>query len=154
MITASKGGRIARMRPTTSCRSMVEDILYPSSVEKNNAMKWGIELESQARMKLQQKLRDAFCKSDEDELCLRECGLFIDRNIEWLGASPDAIIVDANHSIDENAGCVELKGIYFTKNLTIAEGAKNNSALQAIFEKEKPMQKNHVKKVNLLQKKL
>lgn len=55
-------------------------------------------------------------------------GLFIVKDLEYLGASPDGLIHDN--------GIVEIKCIASAKNLTPSEAIKQNSKYRNIFSKK------------------
>lgn len=88
LLTASNFGRVSRMRTTTSCSATVRSILYPSA-STTSAMVYGRMNEPKAIAGLQEKLAE-----DGIEVTIRPCGLFIDRHLEYLAASPDGVIDD------------------------------------------------------------
>lgn len=79
-ITASDFGKICKMRPTTSCRNTVFNKLYNSSsnVYEPLPCKYGKEMEPLA------------IKYFENKICVQvtRCGLFIDNDYAYLGATP------------------------------------------------------------------
>lgn len=91
MITASSFGRICRAK--TGYTAIVKDILYPNALNCE-AVRYGREHEQIALEKL----------AVEAAVKIQRCGLFIDENIYFLGATPDGLI-DAD-------GCVEVKCSY------------------------------------------
>ena len=57
---------------------------------------------------------------------IESCGLYVDKSLPWLAASPDAIITDlskANHS----KGCLEVKCLYVCEKRTVTDACKNVS---------------------------
>ena len=117
MLTASNFGTVCRMRLTTSCAAIVKNILYPSSID-TAAMKYGRENEKIAMKELAQKLNKE----------IKPCGLFIDIENPFLGASPDGLI--------EDNGLVEIKCPMSAENLTAEEAIDILPSLKVIFEKK------------------
>jgi len=126
MLTASNFGIVCRMRPTTSCAATVKNILFPPSIDIA-AMKYGREREKIARKDLAKILKKE----------IKPCGLFIDIENPFLGASPDGLI-------DED-GLVEIKCPLSAEHLTAEEAIKTLPQLKGIFDKKNPdkMNKNH-----------
>jgi len=117
MLTASNFGVVCKMRATTSCAMTVKNILYPSFSD-TAAIKYGREMEEIARKEVAAKLKKE----------IKKCGLFIDRENPFLGASPDGII-------DED-GLIEIKCPLSAENLTAEEAIKTVSNLTTIFDKK------------------
>ena len=90
-------------------------------------MKYGRDMEEMAKQKLFEIL-----KKD-----IKLCGLFIDSNNQWLGASPDGLL--------EEDSLVEIKCPLSTKNLTAEEAIHTLPRLKGIFNKKDPneMNRNH-----------
>ena len=126
MLTASNFGSVCRMRPTTSCAATVKNILYPSSID-TAAMKYGRENEKIAREELALKLNKA----------IKPCGLFIDSENPFLGASPDGLI--------EENGIVEIKCPMSAEHLTTEKAIETFPSLKGIFDQKNPhkMNRNH-----------
>lgn len=83
LITASNMGRICRKMPQTSCKTIVKSIVYPEDEEfSNKAMIYGNRHEKEAL--------DAVSKEIEEEI--EECGLYIDIDQQYFGATPDGRI--------------------------------------------------------------
>lgn len=128
MITASHFGHICKMRQSTSCSSRVKSIIYPQ-VLNVKAMKYGMDYEDIAR------------KSFESTLIIeiKRCGLFIDSDIPFIGASPDGLINDD--------GIVEIKCPYAARLLTPEDAIAGNVAnLQSLYTNAKydTMKRSHV----------
>jgi len=83
MLTASHFGTVCRIRPTTTYATIVKNILYPPFID-TAAMKYGRDMEEIAKQDLCAKLKKN----------IKPCGLFIDRDNPWLGASPDGLLDD------------------------------------------------------------
>jgi len=126
MLTASNFGVVCRMRPTTSCASIVKNILFPPSID-TAAMKYGRDMEEMAKQDLAAKLNKI----------IKPCGLFIDCDNPYLGASPDGLL-------DED-GVVEIKCPLSAENVTVEEAIETLPQLKNIFDKKNgnKMNQNH-----------
>nr|XP_034194852.1 uncharacterized protein LOC117611076 [Osmia lignaria]XP_034194853.1 uncharacterized protein LOC117611076 [Osmia lignaria]XP_034194854.1 uncharacterized protein LOC117611076 [Osmia lignaria]XP_034194855.1 uncharacterized protein LOC117611076 [Osmia lignaria]XP_034194856.1 uncharacterized protein LOC117611076 [Osmia lignaria] len=116
MLTASNFGAVCLMRQTTSCAAMAKNILYPPPVD-TAAMKYGRYKEHIARKDVANAMKTR----------IRTCGLFIDRDIPYLGASPDGLIDDD--------GLLELKCPQSAENLTAINAIETIRHLRNIFDK-------------------
>ncbi|XP_076549399.1 uncharacterized protein LOC117605294 [Osmia lignaria lignaria] len=116
LLTASNFGAVCGMRQTTSCAAMVKNILYPPSVD-TATMKYGRDKEHIARKDVANAMKTR----------IRTCGLFIDRDIPYLGASPDGFI--------EDDGLLELKCPQSAENLTAIDAIETIRHLRNIFDK-------------------
>lgn len=116
MLTASNFGVVCRMRPTTSCATTVKNILFPTF--PTTAMKYGHDMEEMAKQDLSEKLKKE----------IKPCGLFIDCNNPYLGASPDGLL-------DED-GLVEIKCPLSAENLTAEEAVCTLPHLKGIFDRK------------------
>ncbi|KAB0791199.1 hypothetical protein PPYR_02999 [Photinus pyralis] len=106
LLTSSIFGKICKMRKSTSCSSTVKGTLYTEFFSK--ATTWGKNNEDRAKRELESKFG----------LQISSCGLFINEDWPFLGASPDGIEV--------NSGClVEIKCPYSARNNTIKEAVAN-----------------------------
>ncbi|XP_025207632.1 uncharacterized protein LOC112603333, partial [Melanaphis sacchari] len=81
-LTASNFGRICKMRRNSSCKNAVYLILYQTFNSKS--VQYGRDMENQAKTAFQNIMG----------LTVEQCGLFIDKNISYLAASPDGIVGD------------------------------------------------------------
>ena len=126
MLTSSHFGDVCRMRPTTSCATMIKNILYPPIID-TAAMKYGRDQEEVARKELAAKLN----------IEIKLCGLFIDKENPYLGTSPDGLI-------DED-GLVEIKCPLSAEHLTAEEAIEKLPGLKSIFNKRNPVciNRNH-----------
>lgn len=75
-LTASNFGKVCKMRPRTSCKTMVHNILYGNP--QTNAMDYGKLSEESALKKLEEQIQKP----------IQKCGLFIDKRIPYLAATP------------------------------------------------------------------
>ena len=126
IITASHFGDICRMRKTTSCASLVTRIRY-LTVLNSAAIRFGVSNEQTAIKALELELG----------VKIKRCGLFIDPEIPYLGASPDGII--------EPDGIVEIKCPFSAKDLSVEEAIACLPRLKRIFTGANlhVMNKNH-----------
>lgn len=128
MITASHFGHICKMRKSTSCASRVKSIIYPQELNVKS-VQHGTKYEDVARENIESTLK----------INIMRCGLFIDSEIPFLGASPDGLIGDD--------GIVEVKCPFAARFLTPEDAiAGNISNLRSLYksEKEEEMKRSHV----------
>ena len=128
MITASHFEYICKMRNSTSCASRVKLIIYPQELNVKS-VKHGSDNENIARK----------CIENALNVKIERCGLFIDSEIPFLGASPDGLIGDD--------GIVEIKCPFAARFLTPEDAiASNISNLRYLYknEKDEEMRRSHV----------
>jgi len=111
-LTASNFGRVVKMRPTTSCHNTVVSILYPDSLDRIEAIRYGKDHESDAIEALNTILA-------RNGLKVEECGLFIDTITGYLAATPDGTVGED--------GLVEVKCPMKCKDSSIAELVRTDS---------------------------
>ncbi|CAI6357384.1 unnamed protein product [Macrosiphum euphorbiae] len=76
------------MRANTSCKNTVYDILYGNVTSK--VMEYGKIKEDEAGQTFETMTK----------LKVKSCGLFIDKDISYLAASPDGLIIGENAIIE------------------------------------------------------
>jgi len=86
-LTASNFGRVAKMRPYTSCQQTVVNILYPDRLDNVEAIRYGRENESKAIETLNSLIEPEGRK-------VEECGLFVDIEKGYLAGTPDGVVGD------------------------------------------------------------
>lgn len=101
ILTASNFGKICRSRPTSKL-NIVKNLIYKCF--ESEATKYGKIHERDALEMLEK----------QEQIVIEGCGLFIDKEFCFLGASPDGIIIGSN-------GIVEVKCCYSVKGLTFQE---------------------------------
>lgn len=82
LLTASNFGRVIKRRMNTSCSNIVKDIIYKKSIDHVMAIKHGKDNEELAKKQLEKEIN----------VKVKPCGLFIDKEQPYLGASPDGVI--------------------------------------------------------------
>lgn len=98
LLTASSFGKVCKMRPTTSCKSIVKTLLYTENIFAK-AIIWGRNNEERARQELATILN----------IEILDCGLIVNKKWPYLGASPDG------HGSDNSI--IEIKCPYTAKEL-------------------------------------
>lgn len=89
-LTASNFGEVCRRREGTSCQRLVKTLLYSNF--RNIDTDYGSKNEKLAILKIE----------EEKGIKVKKCGLFIDPEFNFLGASPDGLI-------EGESGLVEVK---------------------------------------------
>lgn len=82
ILTASNFGKVVRRRNDISCSNLVKDILYKDSIAHVSSIKHGRDNEEKALRQLE----------IQEKVTIRKCGLFIDDEIPYLGATPDGLV--------------------------------------------------------------
>lgn len=75
-LTASNFGKVCKMRPSTSCKAMVHNILY--SNPQTNTIEYDKLTEESALRNLEEQIQKP----------IQKCGLFIDERKPYLAATP------------------------------------------------------------------
>jgi YqaJ-like viral recombinase domain. len=125
ILTASHFGKVCRMRKDTLSSNTVKSILYPPSLNLP-ALEYGRRCEPYAKEQLEK----------EENLQIQSCGLFIDPETSFLGATPDGVIGDDR--------IVEIKCPYAARNLTPEEAISQKVAnVHRIFKNSDTMNNKH-----------
>lgn len=109
-LTASKFGVVCRRKDTTSCRNLVKQLLYMPSVS-TPATEYGRLNENVAIKRFEEEMGHSVAK----------CGLFVDLEHGFLGASPDGVVADEN-------ALVEVKCVPSAIKDGLQEKAKKNKS--------------------------
>ena len=121
-LTASNFGKVVKMRPTTSCHNTVVSILYPDSLDRIEAIRYGKEHEADAI----EALNKILAKTD---LHVEECGLFVDTDTGYLAGTPDG-------TVGKDA-LVEVKCPMKCKDTGIEDVAKTDSTFCLEYEENR-----------------
>lgn len=82
LLTASNFGRVIKRRTDFSCKNMVKDILYKKCIDHVKSIKHGKDSENLALEQL----------SQQENIKIEPCGLFIDPDVPYIGATPDGLV--------------------------------------------------------------
>ncbi|XP_063235828.1 uncharacterized protein LOC134541192 [Bacillus rossius redtenbacheri] len=81
LLTASKFGRVIRIKPTTSCKNLVRAIIYSHDILNVPAVQHGRHSEEIAIKQLE----------GQEKINISKAGLFIDQEHPFLAATPDGL---------------------------------------------------------------
>lgn len=119
-VTASTFADVVKRKPTTVPDPLVKRILgYTKVPTWLPAIKWGQDNEPVARLNYLEVQR----RRGHAGIRVVECGLFIDREHGWLGASPDGLIHDPATCGDPD-GVLEIKCPFSVRSIKINEAAQ------------------------------
>lgn len=90
LLTASNFGRIIKRRPNISCSNLVKDLLYKECISHVKSIKHDTDNEKIAVEQL----------SLQEAITIEPCGLFIDEELPFLGASSDGICNDEDMVVE------------------------------------------------------
>ncbi|CAH2088763.1 unnamed protein product [Euphydryas editha] len=82
LLTASNFAKVVNRREATPVKILVKNIIYPKNLNHVPSLKHGIEHESIAIEQLESQLK----------IKIEPCDLFIDKEIPFLGATPDGVV--------------------------------------------------------------
>lgn len=91
LLTASNFGKVIKRRNDVSCHNIVKDIIYKGSLSHITSIKHGKDNEQTALRQLEV----------QENIKIKSCGLYIDEEYHFLGATPDGVI--------DNKTIVEIK---------------------------------------------
>ncbi|XP_076301597.1 uncharacterized protein LOC143219551 [Lasioglossum baleicum] len=118
LLTASNFGKVCSLRDTTSRKRLTGDILHPPELTDCAPVQWGKDKEKVAREELE------IVKKIE----IQDCGLFIDEEFPYLGATPDGTYSDDT--------IVEIKCPYAARHMTPNEAIMRNvPSVSNIFDR-------------------
>lgn len=84
LLTASNFAKVCKMRKSTKAGNFVKKLLYSAQLMNVPAINHGKRHEEDAILQLENQL----------EVDIKKCGLFVDEDFPYLGASPDGLIGD------------------------------------------------------------
>ncbi|XP_054257576.1 uncharacterized protein LOC129005927 [Macrosteles quadrilineatus] len=126
LLTASNFGIVCKRRKSTSCAGLVKNLLYRDV--QTPSMFYGRENETQALTAFEKKTG----------LTVSKCGLFVDKDIPYLGATPDGLVGDdCIVEVKCPASCSELtpeEGI-LRRKFTFWDVSRNKTEVEAINKK-------------------
>jgi hypothetical protein len=88
LITASNFDKICKLRKTTNTTGTIKSILYNVISTKIPSLNHGKIHEIDAKKEMGKKLTEEY----NDNIEIISCGLFIDKSVYFLGASPDGFV--------------------------------------------------------------
>ncbi|XP_042195107.1 uncharacterized protein LOC103191470 [Callorhinchus milii] len=100
-------------------QSYLKSIVGSGSCLRTAAMKWGIENETVAI----NKYKEIKSKEMKQQIQVKDCGLFIDPQRSWLGASPDGVVIDPKTG--EDLALLEVKCPYKHRKHTIDKACED-----------------------------
>lgn len=84
LLTASNFGKVIKRKPTNTCANIVKNMLYKPTLDHVASISHGKKNEKIAFEQL----------SNQMKIDIRQCGLFLDENYPFLGATPDGVADD------------------------------------------------------------
>ncbi|MGH0128193.1 UNVERIFIED_CONTAM: hypothetical protein FKN15_044841 [Acipenser sinensis] len=125
-ITASAAHKIANCRFVNGRsqevpQSYLRSVVSSGSSVKTAAMTWGIEHELAAAVRYQELKSRALGR----KVLVQDCGLFIHPDKQWLAASPDGVVVDAQTG--ETLGSLEIKCPFKHRDSTIKKACEDKT---------------------------
>ncbi|GBP09537.1 hypothetical protein EVAR_76550_1 [Eumeta japonica] len=110
LLTASNFSTIIKMKQSPKCANTVKKIIYGTNLEHVASIKHGRNNEGQALKQL----------AEQEGINIEQCGLFIDKDLPFLGASSDGVAGDT---------IIELKYPITASKLGLKEAVKKKSQL-------------------------
>ena len=135
-LTSSLFGCVVKRRKTIYPKTIVNKITKPSQI--NASCQWGIENEQKGLIKYHE-YKDEINK--HVALC-SACGLVVNLMWPWLGASPDALILDKRE--ESMYGAVEVKCPASKSGMSIINACSDKSFCLEIVNGKPCLKKNHV----------
>ncbi|XP_064211833.1 uncharacterized protein LOC103314328 [Tribolium castaneum] len=90
LLTASNFGRVCKMNATTSPANTIKSLLYQIKTLNVPSINHGKVNEEKARLQLMQ----------QENVTIVSCGLFVNKKWNFLGASPDGLILDLDSIVE------------------------------------------------------
>ncbi|CAK1598853.1 unnamed protein product [Parnassius mnemosyne] len=109
-LTASIFGKICKRKENISCAPLVRSIVKPQIISNVPSIKYGKANEQTALAQL----------SRQESITITRCGLYIDKTLQFLGASPDG----SYKNKEGKTGLVEIKCPFSAKNMQSDEAVK------------------------------
>ena len=113
-ITASKCHRIATLQATTSPTKAIGEVLHYKQIPQTRAMKEGLSREDAV---IAEYIKSK--KLDNQNVIVQACGLFISKSHNYLAASPDGLVYNADSTGPNSSGLVEIKIVFLKENETL-----------------------------------
>ena len=136
-LTSSLFGCVVKRRKTIYPKTIVNKITKPSQI-KNASCQWGIENEQKALIKYHEYKNEI---NEHVALC-SACGLVVNPMWPWLGASPDALILDKRE--ESMYGAVEVKCPASKSGMSIINACSDKSFCLEIVNGKPCLKRNHV----------
>ena len=136
-LTSSIFGCVVKRRKTIYPKTIVNKVTKPSQI-KNANCQWGIENEQKALVKYHEYKDE---NNEHVDIC-SACGLVVNPMWPWLGASPDALMVDEKE--ESLYGAVEVKCPASKSGMNILNACSDKSFCLEIVNGKPCLKKNHV----------
>ncbi|CAH3139891.1 unnamed protein product [Porites lobata] len=127
-ITASKCHRIATLQATTSPTKAIEEVLHYKQIPQTRAMKEGLSREGAV---IAEYIKSK--KLDNQNVIVQPCGLFISKSHNYLAASPDGLVYNADSTELNSSGLVEIKIVFLKENETLYQALVRKKNLSSWF---------------------
>ena len=116
-ITASKCHRIATLQATTSPTKAISEVLHYKQIPQTIYMKEGLSREGAV---IAEYIKSR--KLNNQNVLVKPCGLFISKSHNFLAASPDGLVYNADSTEPSSSGLIEIKLVFLKENETLHDG--------------------------------